>query len=233
MLETTDKLLFTPGPLTTSAAVKQAMLHDLGSRDEAFIEVVAQIRAELLNIAGTSREDGFEAILMQGSGTFGLEAIVGSVVPPDGALLVLVNGAYGERVVRIAEVLKIPVLTLRCAEDTVPDMDALDATLARHPEVTTVSMVHCETTTGILNPVAAIGKVVHRHGRTFIVDAMSSFGAIPIDLAAWGIDYLISSPNKCLVVGVSHICVFKIHPECDAVGETFPILNISKNRFSA
>jgi 2-aminoethylphosphonate-pyruvate transaminase len=178
--------------------VKQAMLHDLGSRDEAFIEVVAQIRAELLNIAGTSREDGFEAILMQGSGTFGLEAIVGSVVPPDGALLVLVNGAYGERVVRIAEVLKIPVLTLRCAEDTVPDMDALDATLARHPEVTTVSMVHCETTTGILNPVAAIGKVVHRHGRTFIVDAMSSFGAIPVDLEASHIDFLATSANKCL-----------------------------------
>lgn len=198
MLEITDKRLFTPGPLTTSAAVKQAMLYDLGSRDEAFIAIVAQIRAKLLEVAGLTRENGYEAILMQGSGTFGLEAIVGSVVPPDGTLLVLVNGAYGERVVRIAEVLKIPVLALRCAENAVPDVDTLDATLTRHPEVTTVSMVHCETTTGILNPVEAIGRVVHRHRQTFIVDAMSSFGAVPVDLEASHIDFLATSANKCL-----------------------------------
>src|SRR5881394_2514007 len=109
-----DPLLFTPGPLTTSATVKAAMQRDIGSRDADFIELVAGIRSELLRIAGVSREQGYETVLMQGSGTFGLESVISSVIPRDGRLLVLANGAYGERIVQMAARLKIPVEALRC-----------------------------------------------------------------------------------------------------------------------
>src|SRR5947199_9008270 len=102
-----DPLLFTPGPLTTTATVKAAMQHDIGSRDADFIELAARIRSELLRIAGVSREQGYEAVLMQGSGTFGLESVISSVIPRDGRLLVLANGAYGERLASIAEGLSI------------------------------------------------------------------------------------------------------------------------------
>ncbi len=193
-----DKRLFTPGPLTTSRTVKEAMLHDLGSRDAAFIETIRAIRHDLLAVAGLLPEHGYEAILMQGSGTFGLEAVVGSVVPPDGRLLVLVNGAYGTRIAKMAEILGIATLLLAVPEDQTPDPEAVEAVLADHPDVTHVFVVHCETTTGILNPIQAIGERVKAHGAVYGVDAMSSFGAIPIDLPACGIDFLVTSANKCL-----------------------------------
>lgn len=193
-----DKRLFTPGPLTTSRTVKEAMLHDLGSRDAAFIETIRAIRHDLLALAGLSPEHGYEAILMQGSGTFGLEAVVGSVIPPDGRLLVLVNGAYGTRIAKMAEVLGMATLTLAVPEDQTPDPEAVEAVLADHPDVTHVFVVHCETTTGILNPIQAIGERVKAHGAVYGVDAMSSFGAIPIDLPACGIDFLVTSANKCI-----------------------------------
>ena len=126
-----DKLLFTPGPLTTSPTVKEAMLHDLGSRDEAFIALIQTLREQLLAVAGVSQEAGYETVLMQGSGTFGIEATIGSTVPPEGVLLVVVNGAYGERMVRMAEVLRIPTVVLRYPEDAVPDVDEVGSTLAR------------------------------------------------------------------------------------------------------
>ncbi|MFB3131911.1 MAG: 2-aminoethylphosphonate--pyruvate transaminase, partial [Rhodothermales bacterium] len=117
-----DKLLFTPGPLTTSRAVKEAMLRDLGSRDTAFIETVRRIRRRLLELAGVSQQRGYEAILMQGSGTFGLESVVSSTVPRGGRILVIVNGAYGERIVKMARVLGIDTRVLRYEENTPPDV---------------------------------------------------------------------------------------------------------------
>jgi 2-aminoethylphosphonate-pyruvate transaminase len=192
-----DKALFTPGPLTTSRTVKQAMLRDLGSRDAAFIAVVREVRRRLVELGGVDESD-FTAVLVQGSGTFGLEAVVSSVLPPDGRLLVLINGAYGERILRMAEMHRIPATPLRCAEDTVLDPEALHTALVAEPDITHVAVVHCETTTGIINPIAAYGDVVRFHGRSYIVDAMSSFGAYPVDLGKWGIDYLVSSSNKCI-----------------------------------
>ncbi len=194
----TDPILFTPGPLTTSATVKAAMQRDLGSRDAEFIQVVAEIRAELLRIGGVSQESGYEAVLMQGSGTFALEAVLASVIPPAGRLLVLANGAYGERMVRIAQRLRIDVRSRRWPEDESPDPEAVRQLLAEEPPPTHVAMVHLETTTGILNPIDAIGGFVRQAGARFIVDAMSSFGGVPLDLAQLQPDYLISSPNKCL-----------------------------------
>jgi 2-aminoethylphosphonate-pyruvate transaminase len=193
-----DKTLYTPGPLTTSLAVKQAMLHDAGSWHWEFNALVKSIRDRILALAALDPAAGWEAILLQGSGSFGVEAVLTSVVPPQGKVLVLANGAYGERAVLMLQHHRTPHVVQRTAEDTVPDLVALDATLADDPAITHVLVIHCETTTGIINPIARIGPVVKRHGRVFVVDAMSSFGAVPIDFAACGIDYLISSANKCI-----------------------------------
>jgi len=193
-----DKTLFTPGPLTTSRTVKQAMLRDLGSRDFAFIELVRRVRERLLGLAGVSQAAGYEAVLVQGSGTFGVEAVLGSCVPRDGKLLVIANGAYGERMLAMAAVLGIAHTALRYAEDTVPVAGDVDHALAADPAVTTVAVVHCETTTGLVNPIAEIGAVVEDRGKTYCVDAMSSFGAIPLDLSDGRIDFMMTSANKCL-----------------------------------
>lgn len=193
-----DKTLYTPGPLTTSLAVKQAMLHDAGSWHWEFNDLVKSIRDRIVRLAALDPAHGWEAILLQGSGSFGVEAVLTSVVPPQGKVLVLANGAYGERAVLMLQQHRTPHVVHRTAEDTVPDLVALDATLADDPAITHVLVIHCETTTGIINPIARIGPVVKRHGRVFVVDAMSSFGAVPIDFAASGIDYLISSANKCI-----------------------------------
>jgi 2-aminoethylphosphonate-pyruvate transaminase len=193
-----DKLLFTPGPLTTSLDVKQAMLHDAGSWHWEFNEKVRLIRENLLSVAGVSRQTGWECVLLQGSGTFGVEAVFLTGIPPEGKVAVLSNGAYGERMILMLQHARIAHTILRTTEDVPNDPAALDALLASDPSITHVAAVHCETTTGILNPIEAIGSVVRKHGRTYIVDAMSSFGAYPIDFERCGIDYLISSANKCV-----------------------------------
>ncbi len=193
-----DKLLFTPGPLTTSSAVKAAMLHDIGSWHFEFNEIVKRIRERLLHVAGVSRDAGWETVLLQGSGTFGVEAVFQTCVPPDGKVLVLANGAYGERMVQMLVHAGIPHAVARWNEDSPVDAGAVEAALAENEGVTHVAVVHCETTTGLLNPIVEIGPVVKRHGAVFVVDAMSSFGGIPIDLHACAIDFLVSSSNKCI-----------------------------------
>lgn len=202
-----DPLLFTPGPLTTSVAVKAAMQRDLGSRDSEFIDLVARIRAELLEIGRVSQESGYTAVLMQGSGTFAIEAVLGSVIPSDGRLLVLANGAYGERMLQIAERLKIATAIRRWPENESPDPKTVGQLLDVESPPTHVAIVHLETTTGILNPIDEIAQIVREHGCRFIVDAMSSFGGVPIDLSALQPDYLVSSANKCLesVPGFSYV----------------------------
>ena len=200
-----DPLLFTPGPLTTSTTVKAAMQRDIGSRDTDFVELVAGIRSELLRIAGVSREQGYEAVLMQGSGTFGLESVISSVIPREGRFLVLANGAYGSRMAAIAERLGISARLARWPENESPDVATVRRLIDEEPGATHVAIVHCETTTGILNPIDAIAEIIKASGREFIVDAMSSFGGVPLDLSNLEIDYLISSPNKCLE-GVPGFC---------------------------
>ena len=192
-----DKLLFTPGPLTTSMTVKQAMLQDVGSRDFDFIDLVKEIRSRLLEIGGVG-DDGYEAIIMQGSGTFTLEAVVSSSVPPVGKLLVIINGAYGRRIAQIAKIHNIQTTTLEFPENRVPDLVQIEKALETDAAITNVAVIHCETTTGLMNPVQDIGRIVQGFSRRLFVDAMSSFGAVPVDLAEWGIDYLVSSANKCI-----------------------------------
>lgn len=192
-----DKLLFTPGPLTTSRTVKEAMLRDLGSRDAEFIAVIAEIRRRLLELGDVAAPE-YEAVLVQGSGTYGLEAVLGSAIPPGGKLLVLANGAYGRRLVEMARLLRIPVAMQECEEDRPVDPRRLEETLVADAAVTHVAVVHGETSSGIVNPIEAVGAVVSRHCRHFIVDAMSSFGAIQLDLPGAGVDFLVSSANKCI-----------------------------------
>ena len=192
-----DKLLFTPGPLTTSDGVKHAMLRDLGSRDKEFLEIIRAIRFRLLAL-GDAVAGEYECVLMQGSGTFAIESVISSAVPRDGRLLVLVNGAYGRRIAQIARVHGIALETLEIAEDRKFNSEIVSERLLTSPGVTHVAIVHCETTTGILNPIAEIGAAVREARAMFIVDAMSSFGAIPVNLAGCGIDFLISSANKCI-----------------------------------
>lgn len=188
----------TPGPLTTTETVKSAMMSDWCTWDKDYNEgIVEVIRRELVGLA-TSRPEEYTAVLMQGSGTFCVEATLGSVVRPDDHLLVAANGAYGKRMGTIAEYYKLNCHVMRFEETEAVDPKTLDEYLTSHPEVTHVSVVHCETTTGVLNPLAEISAVVKRHGKVLIVDAMSSFGGVPVDMAALGIDFMISSANKCI-----------------------------------
>ncbi len=192
-----DKLLFTPGPLTTSQTVKQALLRDYGSRDLQFVQMVRDIRRKLVELGQVSTTD-YTAVIMQGSGTFGLEAVVASTIPRNGKLLIAVNGAYGRRIVKMTEILGVDLVVLEYPEDQPVRPSDIARLLAEDSRITHVCMVHCETTSGIVNPLQAAGEVVAAHGRVFFVDAMSSFGGMPIDLAECQIDYLVSSANKCI-----------------------------------
>ncbi|MBP6115342.1 MAG: 2-aminoethylphosphonate--pyruvate transaminase [Neisseriaceae bacterium] len=189
--------LLTPGPLTTTDSVKAAMLVDHCTWDEDYKVITRDIRQQLLALAQAPISD-YTAILMQGSGSFGVESVLTSVIKADETVLVASNGAYGERIVEILNYAKIPHVLLAQPYDQPIDAAQVEAKLNQHPEIKHVVMVHCETTTGILNDIEAVGKVVHAQDKTFIVDAMSSFGGIDIPMAAWHIDYLISSANKCI-----------------------------------
>ena len=192
-----DKALFTPGPLTTSRTVKQAMLRDLGSRDFEFVGVVREIREKLLTLAG-ARVGEYEAIPMQGSGTFSLETVLTSTIPHNGKVLIVINGAYGHRMVKICQIAGVECLSIEFPENSQPDLKAVEKAVVSDPDLTHVAVVHCETTTGIINPIEQMGRIVSSAGRIFFVDAMSSFGAVPIDVAKCNIDYLVSSANKCI-----------------------------------
>ena len=197
--------LLTPGPLTTTLSVREAMMIDRCTWDDDYKRMTEEIRAGLLDFAHAG--DDYTVVLMQGSGTFGVESVLSSVPGAKDCVLVLVNGAYSERMVKILDRHGIAHARLDFAWDEIPDAARVEAFLAEHPEVTVVSMVHNETTTGILNDIEAVGRVVKAAGRTFVVDAMSSFGAVDIRVADIGIDYLVSSANKCIqgVPGFSYI----------------------------
>ena len=194
-------LLLTPGPLTTTRSVKQAMLRDVSTWDRDYNDIVQDVRARLVRLATEANPAAaadYTAVLMQGSGTFAVEAALGSIIPRDGKLLVVNNGAYGQRVAEIAKRLGIAHVILTQPEIEPADAAAVDKLLAADPRITHVALVHCETTTGMLNPAAKIGEIVRRHGGIFVLDAMSSFAGLAIDASEVQADYLISSANKCV-----------------------------------
>jgi len=189
--------LLTPGPLTTSRGVKFAMLADWGSWDQELKFIVSDIRRRLMKLAGC--DDAYTCVLMQGSGTFAIEAALGSFAPVGRRkMLMISNGAYGERAIKIMERLNRPHLVLRYEDHEKPKLADLEQALDDDPGISTVFFVHCETTSGLVNPLRDIAAVVKKRERVLLLDAMSSFGAIPIETASLGIDVLISSANKCI-----------------------------------
>ena len=190
------EFLLTPGPLTTSKAVKAAMQRDWGSWDRPFIELTGDICDSLTAMAGGGVD--FVTVPLQGSGTFAVEAMLGTMLPRDSHCAVLVNGAYGERIVKILEIMGRCCTILRSPETEAYDTGVLDEALNEDATITHVAAVHCETTSGVLNPLEAVAVVTARHGRSLLVDAMSSFAAMPIDVCALPCDGLVSSANKCL-----------------------------------
>ena len=191
-----DPWLLTPGPLTTSAATKEAMGRDWGSRDAGFIAMNRRVCEHLVAIAGG--EGSHVAVPVQGSGTFAVEAALGTLVPAGAKALVLINGAYGQRMARILETMGRAHATLETPEDSAPDAAEVDAALADDAALTHVAAVYCETTSGILNPIAEIAEVVAKRGRRLIIDAMSAFGALPLDAREMPFDAAVASANKCL-----------------------------------
>lgn len=194
-----DYLLLTPGPLTTSETVREAMLHDSCTWDDDYnLGVVEPIRAELVRLATQTDPDAYTAVLLQGSGSYLVESVLGSALTAEHKLLVVNNGAYGARMVEMAKRLAIAVSEFDCGETQRPDLTALEAAITATPGLTHLAMVHCETTTGMLNPLEEVAALCRHHGLSLILDAMSSFGGIPLDVATLGIDFLISSANKCI-----------------------------------
>ncbi|MFQ2171416.1 2-aminoethylphosphonate--pyruvate transaminase [Aeromonas veronii] len=195
-----DYLLLTPGPLTTTATVRAAMLQDSCTWDADYNQgVVEPIRRELVRLAtGPEYQSDYSAVLLQGSGSYVVESVLGSAIGVDECLLIINNGAYGARMGEMARCLGLRHHELDCGETTRPEPAAIEAMLVRHPEITHLAMVHCETTTGMLNPLEEVAELCQRRGIHLIVDAMSSFGGIPIDMGRLGIEFLISSANKCI-----------------------------------
>ena len=199
--------LLTPGPLTTSRGVKAAMLADWGSRDVEFRKVVGDIRKGLLAMALCDAT--YECVIMQGSGTFAIEAALGCFCPANaGKTLVVANGAYGDRAARILERIGRPHLKIDKGDSAAPSPEEITVMLDSDAAITHVWMIHCETTSGIVNPIEDVAVAVKGRGRTFMVDAMSSFGALPLDMRH-GIDVMVSSSNKCIegVPGFSYVLV--------------------------
>lgn len=191
-------ILLTPSPLTTSQTVKEAMLTDWCTWDEDYnLHIVEEIRKSLVSLA-TQHTGDYTSILLQGSGTYCVEAVIGSVIKPGDKLLILSNGAYGDRMGNIAEYHGISYDMLAFDETEQVSVSYVDDYLSHNAEITHVAVVHCETTTGVLNPLKEIAHLVKMHGKKLIVDAMSSFGGVPLDVHELGIDFLISSANKCI-----------------------------------
>ena len=191
-----DPILLTPGPLTTSLATKAAMLRDWGSWDASFNAVTARVRTRLTSIVNGAATH--VCVPMQGSGTFSVEAAVNTLVPRDGHLLALVNGAYGKRLARLTEMMGRKLSVFETAEDVPTTATDVARKLDADSSITHVGLIHCETSTGIINPLPEIADAVAQRGRRLIVDAMSSFGAIAIDAAAVPFDALIAASGKCI-----------------------------------
>jgi 2-aminoethylphosphonate-pyruvate transaminase len=209
MIRGNDPILLTPGPLTTSLRTKQAMLSDWGSWDAAFNGITASLRTDLVDIVAGAQD--YTCVPLQGSGTFSVEATIGTIVPRDGKVLVPNNGAYCARIVRICKYLNRAVVDLAVPEDQPATGAIVDAALAADPAITHVAQVHCETGAGVLNDLVGIAQACARRGKGLIVDAMSSFAALPIDVCTSPFDALIAASGKCLegVPGMGFVIVRK------------------------
>ena len=202
-----DKKLLTPGPLTTSMSTKEAMLHDWGSRDQKFIDLNQSIRESLIKLI--DGEDSYQCVPMQGSGTFAVESMVSSLTPKDANILILINGAYGQRMKKMCSYLNRNVIEYEVAEHEPHNMNKLEEIIDSNKQLTHVFAVYCETTSGILNPIKDIANLVEKKNLSLFIDAMSAFGALPLSCTDITFDAVAASSNKCLegVPGVGFILV--------------------------
>lgn len=193
--DTGDPLLLTPGPLTTGKRVKEVMVHDWGSRDATFLKINAEVLTRLPEIVNGV---DYVTVPMQGSGTFAVEAMLTTFVPPNGQVLMLINGAYGLRAKKILDIAKRKVVVHETPEDTPPDLAAVESLLKATPSITHIFAVHCETTSGVLNPIVEIGTLAQTYKKSLLLDSMSAFGALALDASALKPDAIAASSNKCI-----------------------------------
>jgi 2-aminoethylphosphonate-pyruvate transaminase len=224
--ETGDPLLLTPGPLTTSRRVKEVMVHDWGSRDATFLKINREVLTRLPEIVNGGGD--FVTVPMQGSGTFAVEAMLTSFVPANGKVLMLINGAYGHRAKKILDIARRETVVHETPEDTPPDMAAVERALKDTPSITHIFAVHCETTSGVLNPIGEIGALARKYRKSFLLDSMSAFGALPLDAQAIGPDAIAASSNKCIegVPGLGFVICRKAALEKTAGNATTLVLDL-------
>jgi 2-aminoethylphosphonate-pyruvate transaminase len=207
MIAVQRKILLNPGPVTTADAIKAALLvPDICPREQDFGAVIAAVRRKLLMVADAD-PNSHSAVLIGGPGTAAMESAIGSLVPANGRLMIIDNGAYGQRAAEIAAALAIPFDVWHLPWTERPPLDQLRARLDRSGPFTHLFWVHHETTTGLLNPLRSICRLCAERGIVSIVDAMSSLGGLPLSLRNDGIDFVISSANKCLegMPGISFV----------------------------
>jgi 2-aminoethylphosphonate-pyruvate transaminase len=224
--ETGDPLLLTPGPLTTSKRVKEVMVHDWGSRDATFLKVNSEVLTRLPEIVNGGAD--YVMVPMQGSGTFAVEAMLTTFVPAAGKVLLLINGAYGHRAKKILDIARRAVVVHETAEDTPPDLVTVERLLKDDAAITHIFAVHCETTSGILNPIGEIGALAKKYGKSFLLDSMSAFGALPLDARALGVDAIAASSNKCIegVPGLGFVIARRAALEQTAGNATTLVLDL-------
>jgi 2-aminoethylphosphonate-pyruvate transaminase len=224
--DTGDPFLLTPGPLTTGKRVKEVMVHDWGSRDATFLKINSEVLTRLPEIVNGAGD--YVTVPMQGSGTFAVEAMLTTFVPVGGTVLMLVNGAYGHRAKKILAIARRETIVHETPEDTPPDLAAVERILEATPQITHIFAVHCETTSGILNPIREIGALAQKHKKSFLLDSMSAFGALPLDAPAIAVDAIAASSNKCIegVPGLGFVICRKAALEKTAGNATTLVLDL-------
>jgi 2-aminoethylphosphonate-pyruvate transaminase len=224
--ETGDPLLLTPGPLTTGKRVKEVMVHDWGSRDATFLKINTEVLTRLPEVVNGGAD--YMTVPMQGSGTFAVEAMLTTFVPANGKVLVLINGAYGQRAKKILDIAKRGVVVHETPEDTPPDLAKVEGLLKADPAITHIFTIHCETTSGILNPIVALGALAQKYNKGYLIDSMSAFGALPLDAQAIKPDAIAASSNKCIegVPGLGFVIARKAALEKTAGNATTLVLDL-------
>jgi 2-aminoethylphosphonate-pyruvate transaminase len=224
--ETGDPLLLTPGPLTTGKRVKEVMVHDWGSRDATFLKINTEVLTRLPEVVNGGAD--YVTVPMQGSGTFAVEAMLTTFVPATGKVLVLINGAYGQRAKKILDIAKRGVVVHETPEDTPPDLAKVEAILKADAAITHIFTIHCETTSGILNPIVALGALAQKYNKGYLIDSMSAFGALPLDASALKPDAIAASSNKCIegVPGLGFVIARKAALEKTAGNATTLVLDL-------
>ena len=230
MKKITRNILLNPGPATTTDTVKMAQaIPDICPREKEFGDLMGFCATEITKMVGDTKN--YATVLFGGSGTATVEAILSSIIPETGKILIIDNGAYGKRMCQITEVYKIDTITFKSSSIEPIDLEALEKVISKANNLTHLAMIHHETTTGLLNDVSAVGQLCTKYKLDFIVDSMSGFAAIPVDMKKMNIDYLAASSNKNIqgMAGIGFAICNKKTLEKTA---SFPMRNLYLNLYA-